>query len=176
LLRPLSASRICSSSKTFHISLTVDCYTAKTQCRKFETNIPRKGIAQGQSQFPHSCVCARLICSQYRSAYSAAGKYVDRDTLMWKWKLGLRPRNSVSGNTEMGFSLQCIQTDSVSRISMLCDYFEIFLLFLQFFFIVTKPENSTQVLNQTHFFVNSLELSSTTAVYLTTYHNSAHLY
>ncbi len=50
------------------------------------------------------------------------------------------------------------------------------LLFLQFFLIVTKPENSTQVLNQTHFFVNSLELSSTTAVYLTTYHNSAHLY
>jgi hypothetical protein len=28
-----------------------------TQYRKFETNIPRKGIAQPQSWFPHSCVC-----------------------------------------------------------------------------------------------------------------------
>jgi hypothetical protein len=24
------------------------------------------------------------------------------------WKLGLRPHNSVSGNTQMGFSLQCV--------------------------------------------------------------------
>jgi hypothetical protein len=31
-------------------------YTAKTKCRKFETNIPRKGILGPQSQFPHSCV------------------------------------------------------------------------------------------------------------------------
>ncbi len=31
-------------------------YTAKTKCRKFETNIPRKGISGPQSQFPHSCV------------------------------------------------------------------------------------------------------------------------
>ncbi len=49
----------------------------KTQNRKFETNIPRKGIARPQSQFPHSCVCERFIYSQDRSAYSAAGKYVD---------------------------------------------------------------------------------------------------
>jgi hypothetical protein len=38
-------------------------YTAKTKCRKFETNIPRKGISGPQSQFPHSCVCARIIYS-----------------------------------------------------------------------------------------------------------------
>ncbi len=30
--------------------------TAKTQNRKFETNIPRKGIARPQSQFPHAHV------------------------------------------------------------------------------------------------------------------------
>ncbi len=52
--------------------------TAKTQYRKFETNFPRKGTAWPQSQFPHSCVCERDIYFQDRSAYSAAGKYVDR--------------------------------------------------------------------------------------------------
>jgi hypothetical protein len=51
--------------------------STKTQYRKFETNIPRKGIALPQSQFPQSCVCERFIYSQDRSAYSAAGKNVD---------------------------------------------------------------------------------------------------
>ncbi len=31
--------------------------TAKTQYRKFETHIPRKGITWPQSQFPHSYMC-----------------------------------------------------------------------------------------------------------------------
>jgi hypothetical protein len=35
--------------------------TAETQCRKFEANIPRKGIARSQSQFPHSRTCERFI-------------------------------------------------------------------------------------------------------------------
>ncbi len=35
--------------------------TAKNQQRKFEMNIPRKGIARPQWQFPHSCVCERVI-------------------------------------------------------------------------------------------------------------------
>ncbi len=35
--------------------------TEKTKCRKFETNIPRKGISGPQSQFPHSYVCERII-------------------------------------------------------------------------------------------------------------------
>ncbi len=48
-------------------------YTAKTQCRTFETNIPRKGIVRPQSNFPRSCVCELFIYSQDRSAYSAAG-------------------------------------------------------------------------------------------------------
>ncbi len=46
--------------------------------RKFETNIPRKGISRPQFQFPYSCVCERFIYSHDRSAYSAAGKYVNR--------------------------------------------------------------------------------------------------
>jgi hypothetical protein len=53
-------------------------HTAKTQYRKFKTNIPKKGIAQRQFQFPHSWVCEQFIYSHHRSAYSAAGKYVDR--------------------------------------------------------------------------------------------------
>ena len=48
-------------------------YTAKTQYQKFETNIPRKGIARPQSQFPHSCDYERYIYSHDRSVYSAAG-------------------------------------------------------------------------------------------------------
>jgi hypothetical protein len=79
----------------------------QTQYRKFEKNIPRKEIARGQSQFPHSCVCERFIYSQDWSAFSAAGKYVDR---FWEYinrsqthECGnwdcMRPRNSFSGNT-----------------------------------------------------------------------------
>jgi hypothetical protein len=47
--------------------------TVENQYRKLGTNIPRKGIAQPQSQFAHSCVCERIIHSYDRSAYSAAG-------------------------------------------------------------------------------------------------------
>ncbi len=48
-------------------------YTAKTKCQKFETNIPRTGIPGSQSQFPHSCVCERIIYSHDGSACSAGG-------------------------------------------------------------------------------------------------------
>ena len=48
-------------------------HTAKTKNRNFETNIPRKGILGSQSQFPHSCVCERLIYSHDLSPYSAGG-------------------------------------------------------------------------------------------------------
>ncbi len=41
----------------------------RTNTENSETNIPRKGIARSQSQFPHACVCERFIYS----AYSAAG-------------------------------------------------------------------------------------------------------
>ncbi len=57
-------------------------YTTKTQYRNFEKSIPRKGIARPQSHFPHLCVCERFKYSHDGSAYSAAGKYVDRT---WKY-------------------------------------------------------------------------------------------
>ncbi len=50
-------------------------YTAKTKCRKFETNIPRKGISGSQSQFPHRCVCGRIIYFHIGSAFSAGGNF-----------------------------------------------------------------------------------------------------
>ncbi len=64
---------------------------------KFETNNPRKRIAPPQSQFPHSYVCERFIYSHDRSAYSAAGKYVDQsweyinrsqthECVNWDWR------------------------------------------------------------------------------------------
>jgi hypothetical protein len=55
----------------------VSFHGAKMQYRKFETNIPRKGIARPKSQF-HILVSVRDIYSYDRYAYSAAGKYVDR--------------------------------------------------------------------------------------------------
>ncbi len=57
--------------------LALGC-TAKIQYRKFETNIPSKGLARPQSQFPNSFVCERFIYSHDRSAYFFAGKYEDR--------------------------------------------------------------------------------------------------
>ncbi len=68
-------------------------YTAKTQCRNFETNIPRKGIARPLFQFPLSCVCERFIYSHNRSAYSAAGKYVDQS-----WEYINRSQTHECGN------------------------------------------------------------------------------
>ncbi len=52
--------------------------------------------------FPRS-VClftCRKKCGTILGIYKSL-----RDT--WRWKLGLRPHNALSGNTEMGFSLQC---------------------------------------------------------------------
>jgi hypothetical protein len=71
--------------------------TAKTQYQKFKTNIPRKGIARPQSQFPHSCVCERFIYSQDRSAYIVAGKYVDRS-----WEYIHRSQTRKCGNWDRG--------------------------------------------------------------------------
>ncbi len=45
-------------------------YTTKTQCRKFETDIPRKGIARPQYQFPHSCQVLILIEITDNSTFS----------------------------------------------------------------------------------------------------------
>ncbi len=58
--------------------LGMNPYTAKTKYRKVQTNISLKKNCRPQSQFSHSCVYARFIYSHKRSAFSAAGKYVDR--------------------------------------------------------------------------------------------------
>jgi hypothetical protein len=55
------------------ISTGTGSHTAKTKCRKLETKIPRKGISGPQSQFPHSCVCERILYSHDGSAFSAGG-------------------------------------------------------------------------------------------------------
>jgi hypothetical protein len=68
-------------------------YTAKTQYRKFDTNIPRKGIVRPQSQFPHLCVCERFIYSHNRSAYSVIGNYVDQS-----WEYTNRSQKHECGN------------------------------------------------------------------------------
>jgi hypothetical protein len=54
------------------LACLVNPRTAKTPNRKFETDIPRKGIARPQSQY--LCVCDRFIYSHDRSAYSHARK------------------------------------------------------------------------------------------------------
>ncbi len=79
--------------------------TAKTQYQKFETNIPRKGIARPQSQFPHSCVCERFIYFHNRSAYSAAGKYVDR-----LWEYINRSQTHECGNWDWGCAIPFLGT------------------------------------------------------------------
>jgi hypothetical protein len=72
--RPSHSSSLLSSS--FLLSSWQHRYapcTAKTKFRKFETNIPGKGISGSQFQFPHSCVCERIIYSHDGSAFSAVG-------------------------------------------------------------------------------------------------------
>ncbi len=57
--------------------------TAKTKCRKYETNIPRKGISGSQSQFPHSRVCEQITYVFPRwVCLFCWRKYVDRS---WKY-------------------------------------------------------------------------------------------
>jgi hypothetical protein len=80
------------------------CYTAKILYRKFEKFIPRKGTAQPQSQFQHSCFCLRFIYSQDRSAYSTAGKWVDRS-----WEYINRSQTQECGNWDCpGRAVPCL--------------------------------------------------------------------
>jgi hypothetical protein len=72
-------------------------FTANTQYRKFETNIPRKVTARPQSQFLHSCFCERFRYSHDRSAYSAAGNKGDR-----AWEYIDRSQTHEYGNWDKG--------------------------------------------------------------------------
>ncbi len=82
--------------------------------RQFRLYITFLGIARPQHQFPHSCVCERLIYSQDRSIYFLQQKgrpileIYNSLTDTWMWKLGLRPRYSFSGNICFKFSAFCL--------------------------------------------------------------------
>jgi hypothetical protein len=70
--------------------------TAKTQHRKFETNIPLKEL-RGYS--PNFCIhCFWSVCLFYcRKIGGRTWEYIDRSSDTWMWKLGMRPCNSLSG-------------------------------------------------------------------------------
>ncbi len=72
---------------------------------KILINIPRKGIARLQSQFLHSCVCERFIYSHEQSAYSAAGKYVNRS-----WEYTNRSQVHECGNRDWGRTIPFLGT------------------------------------------------------------------
>ncbi len=74
--------------------------------------IPRKGIAQPQSQFPHSCVCEQstvFIPTIGPPIFLLQNRQTDHGNMVTS-ELGLWPRSSFSGNIcfEFGIvSLQC---------------------------------------------------------------------
>ncbi len=89
-------------------------HSLRTLQRNFYLCIPRRGITRPQSQFTHSCVCERSICSQDRSTYYTAAekadrskKYINRtqkhECRNWVW-----PRSSFSGNICCEFSVLCL--------------------------------------------------------------------
>ncbi len=72
-------------------------HTGKTKCRKFETNIPRKGISGPQSQFPHIlCLWASYIFPRWVCLFCWR-KYVDRS-----WEYVNRSQTHECGNWDWG--------------------------------------------------------------------------
>jgi hypothetical protein len=89
-------------------------YTTKTQYRKFETNVPRKGTARLQPQFVHSGFCewfifciplVGLLFLLQGNRWTKRGNMIMHFRLLtdtWMWKLGLRRPGAaqfLSGNT-----------------------------------------------------------------------------
>ncbi len=81
---------------------------------KYHLCFPRKGIAWPQPHFPHSCVSVsdlyirispHIFLQQNRQT-DPGNIYSITDT--WMWKLGLRQRNSFSGNICFEFSVLCL--------------------------------------------------------------------
>ncbi len=63
------------NKRMFHVNIihTHTLYTLqRINTENWKKNIPIKGIARPQSQFPHSCACERFIYSHNRSAFSDA--------------------------------------------------------------------------------------------------------
>jgi hypothetical protein len=83
--------------KHLQVHLKFNQNTAKTQYRKFETNVPRKGIAR--PQLPISTFWYLW------SAYSAAGKYVDRS-----WEYINRSYTHECGNWDWGRAISFLGT------------------------------------------------------------------
>jgi hypothetical protein len=67
---------------SIHVFYFIKIYLQIFHCKDTIPNIRKKYSQKRnwrpQSQFPHSCVCLRFIYSHDWSAYSAAGKYLDR--------------------------------------------------------------------------------------------------
>ncbi len=77
---------------------------------------PEKELrGHSSNSYIHFSVCDLYVYSHDRSDLSAAGKYGGGPmvriyiwlTDTWMWKLGLRPRNSFSGNIYIDISLPC---------------------------------------------------------------------
>ncbi len=83
ILSILGAHSPCQVQKLHFRAFLYTCRSLflHTLYRKSNLCILRKGIAQPQSQFLHSCVCERIIYSQNRSTYIAAASQTDRS---WK--------------------------------------------------------------------------------------------
>ncbi len=88
---------------------SVEHCSAKTQCWKFETNIPRIGIARPQSHFPHSCVItcwvkcsavslSQLICLNWL-IWPVKGATIDLSWyLLTEWSALLRAQHLISAD------------------------------------------------------------------------------
>ncbi len=103
-------------------------HTAKTKCRKFETNILIKGILRSQSQFPHSRVCERIIYAQYCPRWVCLfcwRKYVDRcweyrnrsqthECGNWGWGRAIPRKGIHKRNCRCSAVIQCTSKRAVS--------------------------------------------------------------
>ncbi len=83
-----------------------------TQQRKSHLCIPRKWVAQPQSQFPHSCVWERFIYSQDQSTYFPAAEYkADRS-----WEYANRSQTHECGNWKLTEAAQFLFWEYLFRI------------------------------------------------------------